>query len=201
MDFLIEFTLMALAAITLENAVFARGFGLFPAYSLSSRPRTRAAFCLSVLCMTVMTSILTWWVSHTLSHILPEEAPINFIRPLAFLLCSIAAYLIFYPLAARIKPSVFGEFKGLIPAAAFNCTVLGASLISAHQNMSFAQWVGFGFGMGVGYFIASLIISFGRSLIHIADIPRVFRGLPIMLLYIGLASLALYGLVGHQLPM
>ena len=33
----------------------------------------------------------------------------------------------------------------------------------------------------------------------ICNIPKAFRGLPAELVYVGLISLSLYGLVGHQL--
>ena len=32
-----------------------------------------------------------------------------------------------------------------------------------------------------------------------SKVPRAFRGLPILLIYIGILSLALYGLLGHPL--
>ena len=33
------------------------------------------------------------------------------------------------------------------------------------------------------------------------DIPKAFRGAPILFIYLGLISLALFGLVGHQLAL
>ena len=55
---------------------------------------------------------------------------------------------------------------------------------------------GFGFGSGVGYLVAVLVVDEGRRRLRSKDIPHIFRGLPSVLIYIGILSLAIYGLVG-----
>ena len=39
-----------------------------------------------------------------------------------------------------------------------------------------------------------------RQKISLTRIPKVFRGLPITFIYLGIISLALFGLLGNQLP-
>jgi len=56
--------------------------------------------------------------------------------------------------------------------------------------------VSFGFGSGVGYLVAVLGVDEGRRRLRSKDIPHIFRGLPSVLIYIGILSLAIYGLVG-----
>ena len=58
------------------------------------------------------------------------------------------------------------------------------------------QSIGFGFGSGVGYLVAVLVVDEGRRRLRSKDIPHIFRGLPSVLIYIGILSLAIYGLVG-----
>ena len=84
--------------------------------------------------------------------------------------------------------------------AAFSCAVLGTILIAFSGGYGFVKTVGFAFGSGIGYTAALLLVREGRRRIALSDVPRAFRGLPIMLLYIGILSLAIYGLIGHQLP-
>jgi len=57
----------------------------------------------------------------------------------------------------------------------------------------------FGLGAGIGFTLATFFISVAYDYLYSAAIPRAFRGFPILLIYIGLLSLAFYGLVGHQL--
>ena len=73
--------------------------------------------------------------------------------------------------------------------------MLGTLLVAASQNYNLLQSIGFGFGSGVGYLVAVLVVDEGRRL-RSKDIPHIFRGLPSVLIYIGILSLAIYGLVG-----
>ena len=83
-----------------------------------------------------------------------------------------------------------------LPGATFNCCVLGTLLVAASQNYNLLQSIGFGFGSGVGYLVAVLVVDEGRRRLRSKDIPHIFRGLPSVLIYIGILSLAIYGLVG-----
>ena len=74
--------------------------------------------------------------------------------------------------------------------------VLGTLLVAASQNYNLLQSIGFGFGSGVGYLVAVLVVDEGRRRLRSKDIPHIFRGLPSVLIYIGILSLAIYGLVG-----
>lgn len=44
----------------------------------------------------------------------------------------------------------------------FNCCVLGTLLVAASQNYNLLQSIGFGFGSGVGYLVAVLVVDEGR---------------------------------------
>ena len=47
-----------------------------------------------------------------------------------------------------------------------------------------------------GLLAAVLVVDEGRRRLRSKDIPHIFRGLPSVLIYIGILSLAIYGLVG-----
>ena len=101
-------------------------------------------------------------------------------------------------LAAGQRPAPAGRdaCREQLPGATFNCCVLGTLLVAASQNYNLLQSIGFGFGSGVGYLVAVLVVDEGRRRLRSKDIPHIFRGLPSVLIYIGILSLAIYGLVG-----
>ena len=73
-------------------------------------------------------------------------------------------------------------------------------ILAANLQNSLSSTLGYGIGTGIGYMLALLLIYFGRRRLELIALPRAFKGLPILLLYIGLISLAVYGMIGHQLP-
>ena len=78
--------------------------------------------------------------------------------------------------------------------------LFGALYVTAYQEFHFFRITGYALGSGLGYTLALVIIYFARKRLAISPVPRSFRGLPILLIYLGLISLALYGLIGHRLP-
>ena len=54
---------------------------------------------------------------------------------------------------------------------------------------------------GVGYLVAVFIVDEGRRRLRSKDVPSIFQGLPASLIYIGILSLAIYGLLGHAVTM
>ena len=88
----------------------------------------------------------------------------------------------------------------MIHMSAFNCTVLGALLLSTNEMRSAAGMIGFGLGSGIGFTMAAYLISIAFDKLNSEKIPKAFRGFPIAMIYIGILSLAFYGLVGHELP-
>ncbi|MEG1448442.1 MAG: hypothetical protein RSC41_03840 [Oscillospiraceae bacterium] len=49
-------------------------------------------------------------------------------------------------------------------------------------------------------FLALLVILSAKTRLSYSNIPKIMKGLPILLIYIGLLSLGIFGLFGHPLP-
>ena len=86
----------------------------------------------------------------------------------------------------------------ILPLAALNSCVLGTVLVERTQSFTLGQSWGFGFGSGLGYVLAVLLVTEARHRLRSKAIPEAFRGLPITLVYIGVLALAIYGFTGHS---
>ena len=86
----------------------------------------------------------------------------------------------------------------ILPLAALNSCVLGTVLVERTQSFTLGQSWGFGFGSGLGYVLAVLLVTEARHRLRSKAIPETFRGLPITLVYIGVLALAIYGFTGHS---
>ena len=106
---------------------------------------------------------------------LPGWLPVNALRPLVFLNCSLIAMGIVW-LLLGLFPKSRDACREQLPGATFNCCVLGTLLVAASQNYNLLQSIGFGFGSGVGYLVAVLVVDEGRRRLRSKDIPHIFRG-------------------------
>ena len=187
MNLLNDFLLIVLSAIVLQNAIFTRGFGA----SKGSLMRTSS--------QKILSSLLAWPVQLVLLDRL--EAGVQLAARYAATLASICiVYTAVWLLTKYIFPGVHYDIRNMLSSASFNSATLGSLLIAFSGSYGLVQTVGFALGSGIGYTLAILLLCEGRRRIALSDVPRAFRGMPVMLLYAGILSLAIYGLIGHQLP-
>ena len=86
-------------------------------------------------------------------------------------------------------------------AIAFGFLPMGVLLVAGFGNGGLVTSLVGAAGSGAGYLLAMLLCWTIRERLDFCDIPKAFRGAPILFIYLGLISLALFGLVGHQLAL
>lgn len=198
MDVIIQFFSVLLSAAIFENAVFSRAFGSDKTIMSEKHPRVFMAFSGMIACMTALASILSILFTRLLGEYV--EVATSYQRTMSVLASIFIVYLLYYVVAKKYAPRYFARYQGIIPLAAFSCVVYGSVLVIVNEGYSLVQSIGYGFGAGLGVLIASVLLFIGRRRMELCRIPKAFLGLPSVLLYIGLLSLAFYGLVGHGLP-
>ncbi len=96
-----------------------------------------------------------------------------------------------------IFPKMYARVRKYAHLAVFNCTVIGALFLNSNYGSDIWSYIGYGMGTGIGFFLASLLLNIAHEKLDSDKIPKAFRGYPIMLVYIGVISLAFYALVGY----
>lgn len=196
MTFFRDFFMLSLSAIVAQNIFFTRALGSSRMLILMRNTRSAIKYGLVLTWVTTAGSALSFLVWRLLS----EHLTGVYMRPIVFLACIYALFGLTYLVVKKQMPGLFHALAELAPSAFFSCAALGTLLINSYQGHTLAKSLGFGLGSGIGFTLALLIVELGLRRIALSDVPKAFRGLPIALLYVGLISLAIYGLTGHQLP-
>ena len=203
----VQFISYAVVAVLAENVIFSRALGVSRLLKLVDDPRTSTwQYCLPIILVQLLSAPLAW-AAHNLFFPwlrpqLPDWLPIASLRPLVYITCALfAAGVVWLLLGLIPSRSWRTACRTQLPLAATNSSVLGTLLICANQNYTLLQSVAFGLGSGVGYLVAVFIVDEGRRRLRSKDVPSIFQGLPASLIYIGILSLAIYGLLGHAVTM
>ena len=61
------------------------------------------------------------------------------------------------------------------------------------------EYIVHGIGVGLGFVFAVYLVAIVYDRLYSENVPYCFRGYPLVLLYIGILSMAFYGLLGHSL--
>jgi Na+-translocating ferredoxin:NAD+ oxidoreductase RnfA subunit len=195
MQNLLTYFAMALTAAAAENAVFARALGLNRFTLLLNSRRQGILYGVTMTFMLVLTAFPVSLINYYLLDIAFSRA----IRTPLYLISVLSVYLLTYFASKRFFPKLFKRILPALPVSTFNTALFGALNISALQRFSFFQTTGYALGTGLGYTVALLVVYYARKRLAISPVPKAFQGLPILLVYIGLLSLAIYGLTGHGL--
>ncbi|HKK65454.1 MAG TPA: Rnf-Nqr domain containing protein, partial [Clostridia bacterium] len=93
-------------------------------------------------------------------------------------------------------PELYKTLGIFLPLITTNCAILFVALIQAMRAYGFITSIAFGFGAGVGFTLAIVIMAGIREQLEVADIPRPFRGAAITLIVAGVLALAFMGFTG-----
>ncbi|NLL91236.1 MAG: hypothetical protein GX222_02305 [Ruminococcaceae bacterium] len=189
-----RFILLAIAAMTVESAVFSKGVGISRLLLLVESPVDTAVFTGLMISTTVLSGIMYYFVMRWL--VIPEQT-VLYIRTLILIVCMSLAFLTVFIFSIKLIPRKRAKKTiSTLPLATFNNMVLGAVLISTTSKFNLAEMVIFNIGSGLGFLFAVILVKEGYKKQKSNDIPIAFRGIPITLIYLGAVALALYGFTG-----
>ena len=180
--------LYLLIMATMQNLVLTAGFGSSTLVHMMRRQRYRRAYAQLLLVFTVATTALFYPIDQSL----PYGWQFRMLRPLIVVALTALLYIVTVVVAIRRYAVWYRRVRRLPPLAAFNNIVVGAALITNYQlSVSFFPAIGIAAGAALGFILVSALSAEAMERMDNPDTPAAFRGLPGMLVYLGLFALAL----------
>lgn len=162
--------------------------GICPLLAVSKKLETAAGLA----CGIVLVQPLAIGLYLLVSGLLPANATSPNVALPAIVLCNLAAVQIVTALGQKINASVFSLSRPFMALLNINCVLLGISLLTVQRDGS----VLFGLGMALGYALALIVVAEISVRLEASEVPAFMRGAPIILLSLGIISLAVQGIHG-----
>jgi Na+-transporting NADH:ubiquinone oxidoreductase subunit E len=99
----------------------------------------------------------------------------------------------------KYLPALYNALGVFLPLITVNCAILGASLFMMNRDYNLTESVVYGFGSGVGWAIAIVVLAGIREKMKYSDVPEGLRGLGITFVTVGLMSLGFMSFGGIAL--
>ena len=184
--------LLVVSSIFINNFVLAKFLGICPFIGVTKKLDSAIGMGVAVTFVLTISSALTWLVYTYL--LLPYN--ITYLKTVAFILV-IATFVQFVELIIRkVAPALYAALGIFLPLMTTNCAVLGAAAINVQKDYNLITSILFGFGAGLGFLLALILMAGIRGRLEDCNIPRVLRGVPIAIISAGLMSLAFMGFAG-----
>ena len=196
-SFLGQMFIYGLVAIFLENSLLSRAMGSSTAVWLMRDHRLLPPFGAVLTATILLSSIAAYFITPWVNQFVYSYE----LFPLAYSVIICLFYLIAVLATSKVKQPRKKDLRLCIHRSALNSVVLGSVLLSTSYGLDLAGVIGFGLGAGVGYTLAVWLLRVAAPRLRSKAIPKSFRGFPAMLIYIGVLSLAVYGMIGHTVAL
>lgn len=184
--------LIMVSAAFVNNVVLSQFLGLCPFLGVSKRIKTSTGMGGAVIAVITISSA----ICGLLYQFVLAPLDLTYLNTIVFILviASLVQFLEMY--IKKANPKLYESLGVYLPLITTNCAVLGAVLSNVQNSYNFIESVASGFGTSVGFAVALLLMASIRERIEGNDIPKSFRGMPIVLITAGLMSIAFIGFSG-----
>jgi electron transport complex protein RnfA len=194
-----EYFLIIISAIFVNNIVLAQFLGICPFLGVSSRLSTATGMSMAVCFVITLATLVTYLVNQYL--LVPFG--LTFLQTIAFILVIAALVQMVEIVLKKVSPSLYQALGIFLPLITTNCAVLGVAINVVTKEFPFAggmlnlgQSLVYAFATSLGYGLAMVIFAGIREHLALCDVPKAFKGVPIAIISVGILALAFMGFSG-----
>lgn len=184
--------IIAISAALVNNVVLSQFLGLCPFLGVSKKINTAAGMGGAVIGVLTIASALC----SLIYDFILTPLDLTYLNTIVFILVIASLVQFVEMFLKKTSPALYESLGVYLPLITTNCAVLGAVLSNVQNSYNFIESVASGFGTSVGFAVALLLMASIRERIEGNDIPKSFRGMPIVLITAGLMSIAFIGFSG-----
>ena len=187
-----EYLLIVIAAIFVNNVVLSQFLGICPFLGVSSKINTSIGMSGAVAFVMVLATLVTY----LLQHYVLVPLGINFMQTIVFILVIASLVQMVEIVLKKVSPALYQALGIFLPLITTNCAVLGVAILCIQKDYDLLQSVVYAFSTAIGFGVALTVFAGMREQLELVKIPKGMQGMAIVMLSAGLLSLAFMGFSG-----
>lgn len=204
-----ELVNLLIKAIFIENIALAFFLGMCSFLAVSKKVDTAMGLGLAVIFVLTITTPLNALIQN---YVLKEGAlawavgaeqaaqyDLSFLGFITFIATIATAVQIVEMAIDKFAPALYTALGVFLPLIAVNCAILGSSLFMVEREYDLVESTVFGFGSGVGFWLAIIALAAIRERLKYSNVPPGLRGLGITFMITGLMAMGFMIFGGIQL--
>ena len=199
-------------AIFIENILLAYFLGMCCFLAISKKVDTSIGLGFAVIFVLTITAPANWaihnfllkegalaWINSNFGIDGDNVIDLSFLNSIIFIAVIAAMVQLVEMTLDKFAPKLYISLGIFLPLIAVNCAILGGSMFLVERNYTFVESTVYGFGSGVGFFLAIASMAAIRHRIRYSNVPPQLRGVGITMLLTGLVSMAFMAFSGIDL--
>ena len=187
-----DMLLLMIGSSLVSNVVLSQFLGLCPFLGVSKKVNTAAGMGTAVIFVITLASAVTGIIH---KYIL-KAFHVEYLETIVFILVIAALVQFVEMFLKKAIPSLYEALGVYLPLITTNCAVLGVAITNVQKEYGIGTGIVNGFATAIGFTIAIVILAGIREKMEYNDVPKSFRGMPIVLLTAGLMAIAFSGFSG-----
>ncbi len=186
-------------SVFIQNMVFATFLGMCSFLAVSKKVSTSVGLGAAVIFVLTVTVPMNYLLDKYIlipgalgKWLGPEfaEYDLSFLTFILFIATIATMVQLVEMVVEKFAPALYNSLGIFLPLIAVNCAILGGSLFMQQKEFNnIVESLVYGFGSGLGWFLAILSIGAIREKIRYSNIPAPLKGLGITFILTGLMSI------------
>jgi len=180
------------ASIFTSNILLSNFLGMCSFITISKDIKSANGLGMAVTVVLTITSVINWAILNYL--LLPLD--LLYLRYIIFIIVIAATVQILEMVIDRVSPGLYLSLGIFLPLITVNCAILGVALFVEIRHYDFLQTLLYGFGSGLGWWLAIMALAAIQKKLKKAPVPAGLEGPGITLITIGFMAMAFVGFSG-----
>ena len=187
-----EYILIFIAAVFVNNIVLAQFLGICPFLGVSKKVSTALGMTGAVTFVMVLATLVTFIVQKTIL----DPFHIGFMQTITFILIIAALVQLVEIILKKVSPALYQALGVFLPLITTNCAVLGVAIMVIQKEFNLLESIVFAASIAIGFGLALTIFAGIREQLSLVNVPKGMQGSPIALVTAGLLAMAFMGFSG-----
>ncbi|MCP4218127.1 MAG: electron transport complex subunit RsxA [bacterium] len=187
-----EYLLIIIGAIFVNNVVLVQFLGICPFLGVSSKVSTATGMSAAVMFVMTLATIVTY----LLQTVVLDPLGIGFLQTVCFILVIASLVQMVELILKKVSQPLYQALGVFLPLITTNCAILGVAVLVIRKKYNLLEGVTYSIGIAIGFALALIVFAGIREKLELYDIPESMKGAPIALVTAGLLSLAFMGFSG-----
>lgn len=184
-----QLLLIFISAALVNNFVLARFLGICPFLGVSKKVDSAFGMGMAVIFVMVLATAVTW----PLYTFVLVPLNLAYLQTIVFILVIASLVQLVEMILRKNVPTLYQSLGIFLPLITTNCAILGLAIDTLLKNYSIIESLIYALGAGAGFTLAMIIMAGMRERLEVADIPKPFKGIPIVLITASLLAIAFMG--------
>ncbi|MGL5937804.1 MAG: electron transport complex subunit RsxA [Phocaeicola sp.] len=187
-----EYILLFITAIFVNNVVLSQFLGICPFLGVSKKVETASGMGAAVAFVMTIATIVTYLIQ----KFVLEAFGLEYLQTIAFILVIAALVQMVEIILKKVSPALYQALGVFLPLITTNCCIMGVTIMVIQKDYNLLTGVVYAFATAIGFALAMVLFAGLREQISLVRVPKGMEGMAVALITAGLLAMAFMGFSG-----